>query len=115
MSSSRAIVKNFPLLVDADMSASITSNSINLDKIDQACFQVVWNSTDAVGVLSVQGSVDGSTFTDLTFNPSLTQPNSDSQVYLINLALIPFTYVRINYVRTSGSGTLNVNVSLKGA
>ena len=124
MSSSRAIIKSFPAVgvvasgaaVSGDMSADITGPSTILDKVDQVCFDVSWTSTTAVGVISIQGSNTGvdSTFKDLTFNPVLTQPASNSGGYLINLALIPFTYIRFKYTRTSGTGTMVVTMSAKG-
>lgn len=114
MSSSRNVVRNFALETAKSMSTSFTTEAINLDRIDQACFQVTWTSANAVGVLSVQGSVDGTNFVDLTFTPPLQQPASDSAAILINLALIPFTWVRLAYTATSGTGTLSANVSLKG-
>lgn len=124
MSSSRAIVKTFKAIglttgpqaaqISGDMSADIIGPVTTIDRVDQVCYQVAWTSSDAVGVISVQGSVDGVTFNDLTFSPVLTQPNSDNGSYLINLALIPFTYIRIKYTRTSGSGALTVSMSMKG-
>lgn len=125
MSSSRAIVNKYlaigsitafptPAAVSGDMSADITGPITVLDKIDQVCYQVTWTSSNAIGVISVQGSADGVTFNDITFNPALTQPASNNGSYLINLALIPFMYVRLKYTRTSGSGTLVVYLNAKG-
>lgn len=124
MSAKRFLIKSQPLigtstpttkfLVSGDMSADIIGPVTNIDTADQVAYQVSWTSTSAVGVISVQGSVDGMTWNDLTFTPSLTQPNSDSQSYLINLALIPFPYIRLKYTRTSGTGTLTVYLSAKG-
>lgn len=124
MSSVRGIIKTAyiigdvsainPALVDGDMSADITGPVTEVSKIDQICFQVSWTSSDAVGVISIQGSVDGVNFEDLTFTTPLDQPNSDNNSYLINLALIPFPYIRLFYDRTSGSGNLEVYLSAKG-
>lgn len=127
MSSSRSKIKTYlaigstaatqlpnPAPVSGDMSASITGPTTTIDMIDQVCYQVTWTSSNAVGVISVQGSVDGTTFNDLTFTPALAQPASNNGSYLINLALIPFPYVRVKYTRTSGTGTLVVYLSAKG-
>jgi len=124
MSSARAIVKTFyaigsttalsPAAVSGDMSADIIGPTTVIDRVDQVCYQVSWTSTDAVGVFSVQGSVDNVNFTDITFTPPLAQPNSDSNEYLVNLALIPFTYIRPKYTWTSGSGQMTVYMSAKG-
>lgn len=106
---------NNPALVSGDMSADIVGPTTQIDTADQVCYQVSWTSSNAVGVISIQGSVDGVNFIDLTFDPALTQPSSNNGSYLINLALLPFPLIRLKYTRTSGSGTLNVFLSAKGA
>lgn len=127
MSSSRAIVNKFLAIgttppgkpvndqtVSGDMSADIIGPVTFLDKIDNLTYQVSWTSSTAVGTISVQGSADGINFIDLTFNPTLTQPASNNGSYLINLALIPFMYVRLKYTRSSGTGTMAVYLNAKG-
>ncbi len=124
MSAKRSIIKTYraigvttglsPAAVSGSMAASITGPTTTIDVVDQVCYQVAWSSSDAVGTISVQGSVDGVTFSDLTFTPALAQPSSNSGGYLINLALIPFTYIRFKYTRVSGTGTMTVSMSVKG-
>lgn len=124
MSSVRSIIKSTyaigtttgqnPALVSGSMGANIIGPVTNIDKVDQMCYQVVWTSSNAIGTISVQGSVNGTTFEDLTFNPVLAQPASNNGSYLINLALIPFTYIRLKYTRTSGTGSMTVYLSAKG-
>ena len=103
-----------PALVSGSMSADITGPVTQIDKIDQVAYQVSWTSTTAVGTISVQGSIDGVNFIDLTFNPVLSQPSSNSGSYLINLSLLPFPLIRLKYTRTSGTGALTVYLSAKG-
>lgn len=103
-----------PAQVSGSMGASITGPTTYIDTADQVCYQVSWTSANAVGVISVQGSVDGVNFVDLTFNPVLAQPASNNGGYLINLALIPFPQIRLKYTRTSGTGSLVVYMSAKG-
>lgn len=128
MSAKRSILKNFyaigdtvqtasnnpPAQVSGSMGASITGPTTIIDVHDQVCYRVSWTSSNAVGVISVQGSVDGTNFEDLTFTPALTQPASNNGSYLINLGLIPFIAIRVKYTRTSGTGTLTVRMSAKG-
>lgn len=124
MSAKRAIIKTYkaiglltglnPAAVSGAMSADITGPTTTIDIVDQICFQVAWTSSNAVGTISVQGSVDGTTFYDLTFSTALAQPASNSSGYLINLALIPFTYIRLKYTRTSGTGNMTATMSVKG-
>lgn len=136
MSSSRAIIKAFPAIgnvddptypakVDGDMSADIIGPVMILDKVDQLSIQIKWTSSNAVGVIQVQGSndprlanpnfdPDNAQWDAITFDPELAQPASNNGQYLINMALVPFTYARVFYDRTSGIGTLTANVSAKG-
>lgn len=125
MSAKRAIIKTFPAIgptpdlahpdkVSGSMAADIIGPITTIDTVDQICYQVAWTSSNAVGVISVQGSVDKITFNDITFSPALDQPNSNNGGYLINLALIPFPYIRIKYTRTSGTGNMTVFLSAKG-
>lgn len=103
-----------PAQVSGSMGADITGPTTHIDTADQVCYQVSWTSANAVGTISVQGSVDGVNFVDLTFSPVLTQPASNNGEYLINLALIPFPLIRLKYTRVSGTGNLVVYMSAKG-
>lgn len=130
MSSARGIIKTYYAIgdtsfvpnnyitnvppVSGDMSADITGPVTVLDRMDQVCIQIDWTSSDAIGVISIQGSVNGVDFYDLTFDDPIAQPASNDGGYLVNLALIPFTYLRVFYDRTSGSGDMNVYISCKG-
>ncbi len=127
MSAKRAIVKTFknigvttepmgvqPAKVDGNMGADIIGDMSEIDVVDQIAFQVRWTSASAVGTIAIQGSVDGKEWDDITFDTPLTQPNSDNGGYLINMALIPFTYIRPVYRRASGTGRLTITQSHKG-
>lgn len=124
MSSARGIVKTYraigpltgvtPAAVSGSMAATITGPTTTIDRMDQVCYEVAWTSSNAVGVISIQGSVDNVTFYDLTFDPILAQPASNNGGYLVNLALIPFPYIRVKYTRTSGTGALVATLSAKG-
>ena len=53
-------------------------------------------------------SISGINFYALTFNPALAQPSGSAGGYLIDLNQFPFKYFQVQYVNSSGSGTLNV-------
>lgn len=124
MSSTRSALVNYKAIgatadgyaVSGSMGADITGPTTTITYQDQVCYQVSWlgASGSAIGTIAVQGSVDNITFHDITFTPALTQPNADDGGYLINMALVPFTYIRVKYTRSSGTGTLTVNMSTKG-
>lgn len=111
-------------IVDAvSMGADITSKPINTQFLDNIGVQIKWTSSDAVGVIEIQGSnnckVDGNgayvsgDFYALTFSPSLTQPASNNGGYLVNINQFPYSFLRVFYDRTSGTGTLSVVVTGK--
>lgn len=122
MSSVRSIIKSTyavgdisaGALVSGNMGADISGPITTIDKIDSVAYQVSWTSSNAVGIISVQGSCDGINFEDITFSPVLEQPASNNGSYLINMSLIPFSFIRIYYDRTSGTGSLSVHLSAKG-
>lgn len=108
-------LENTPL-VSGNMNASITGPVVNIEKADTVAIQVDWASSDCVGTIVVNVSIDQVNWEALTFSPALAQPNSDSAGYMINLALIPAPYIRVDYIKTSGSnGQLTVSMFAKGA
>jgi len=114
MSGRKDVLFPFTLVAAVSMGGDITSTPIDVQNIDNVGLQVAWTSANAVGVISVQGSLDykptnpptAGTWYDLTFDPALTQPASDNGGYLINLNQVPYTWLRLKYTRTSGTGTL---------
>jgi hypothetical protein len=97
------------------MSADIIGPTTSTEKFDNIMLQVQWTSADAVGVISIQVSTDGTQWDDITFDPALTQPASNNGQYSILLAAMPNTLIRPKYTRTSGSGTMQIRLSAKGS
>lgn len=112
-------VKSFKCIDAASMGATVTSAISNVEMVDNIGFRVAWTSSDAVGVITVEGSIDyvpvpaSGNWEALTFSPALTQPNSDNGSYLININQYPYPWIRVKYTRTSGTGTLNVWLTTK--
>jgi hypothetical protein len=106
-------------LVDGSMAGNLVSAITSAQYQDNIGIQVKWASADAVGVITVEASINWNPhlqtgdWVSLTFDPVLTQPNSNNGSYLINLNQLPYVYYRVNYTRTSGSGTLNIWFSSK--
>ena len=109
----KSFLKSYQTITDESMGADVTSLITVSTGLDNIGMQVKWTSSDAVGIISVQASLnyDEQTGTgdwyDLTFPTPLTQPSSNNGGYLINLNQFPFPVYRIKYTRTSGTGTLN--------
>ena len=123
MSGRKNVLLPYKLVDAVSMATGFVSKPVNAQFQDNIGLQVAWTSSDAIGVIEVEASndckVDGAgnylsgTFYALTFNPGLTQPDSNNGGYLVNINNFPFVYYRIRYTRTSGSGTLNVTTTSK--
>lgn len=92
--------------------STLTSQTFNAQNLDNIGIQVDWTGIP-VGTISVLGSIDNVTFHAFTFNPALAQPNGTASGYLISLNQIPFPYIKLQYVNTSGTGALNAFLSAK--
>ena len=73
--------------------------------MDNLGIEVTWTGTPT-GTISVLCSDSGINFYALTFNPALMQPSGGAGGYLINLNQLPFKYILLQYVNSSGTGVL---------
>lgn len=84
----------------------------NLSNFDNIGLQIAFSS-GVTGTLSVLCSVDGSVYDALTFNPALSQPTGTAINYLVNLNQLPYPWLKVQFVSSSGSGTLDVWLNSK--
>lgn len=87
--------------------ATVTSNSVNIENLDNIGLQVSWTGT-AHGTISVICSIDNVNYIALTFDPVLTQPAGASGSYLIDLNQVPFSFLKVSYTNASSTGVLDV-------
>lgn len=100
------------LVASGDMSADITSASESLLHIFGYCVQVQWSGTSPVGTLTLEASNDGASWS--TVDGSLDDVYGDSGSGIYHVTDVFYPYVRLKYTRTSGTGTLNATINLKG-
>lgn len=112
-----------PIVTAGDMSDDIESRIIEVRNQDNVGIQLHWEG-DAVGSFGVQISmthvedaagnvlVEGD-WVDLPLNPSVAAAGVDDDAY-IDLNQLSAAYVRLVYVATSGSGTLEAHLMAKG-
>lgn len=112
--SGKSFVKPYQTITSGDMTGNLTSLVTNAQIQDNIGIQVQWTSSDAIGVIAVEASINGTDYYALTFTPALTQPASNNGGYLINLNQLPYVYYRVTYTATSGTGTLNAWATSKG-
>lgn len=92
----------------AAMGADVTSRIVNIQNNSSVGVQYFIENTPgtSVGVLYVQGSIDGSTFVNLAaFSGSSSKAIASSTDYsdLMNLGELPYSYLRIFFDYTSGA------------
>lgn len=102
---------DFTLLSAHSMSADVSSAAQDTRRYVYYAMQFTWTGSP-VGNVSVQGSVDQSTWTDIT--GTVTACGGSSGNLLVNTtAAIGLPYIRAHYAFTSGTGALTVNVCTK--
>ena len=111
MSDSPIFLSLTSMISSGDMSqASISSSALDIREAHHVAVQAVWTGSSPVGTLSVQGSIDGSTYTEVQ-SASAVSGNSGS--LLINLSNVAYSNLKLVYTKTSGTGTINAKVALK--
>lgn len=96
-----------------NLSGNITSDGLEVKAAIRMSLQVSWTGSSPVGTLKVQGSNDNITFADDPEQASPLAISGSSGQALIKIANTSYNYVRVLYTSTSGSGSLNVNLSAK--
>jgi hypothetical protein len=99
------------------MGADVLSEAINIENYVIAAIQAVVSSgTLPVGDLILQASCDDDpdAITNWTDISGSTQGVTADGTFLWNESLAGYSWIRLFYDRTSGSGTLNARMQLKG-
>lgn len=106
-----------PTVILASQAVSSTTSyrtaAIDMRFMDTAALEVEWTGTP-VGTLSVEASLDGSTW--YPTGQQCTDPTGAGSTdnSLINCMGIGFAYLSLKYTNSSGSGTLTVTAVGKG-
>lgn len=97
-------------IVDASMGADVNASAIPTSSSEGLSLQAIWTGGTAAGTIKLQASNNGTDWSDL---PGTSQTVAGAGSFLWNLYSIFFQYVRIKFVRSAGTGTLNANVFSK--
>lgn len=110
---------SFKMFDAADVSGDQTSNVTNVRNLDKASIRLVWTGSP-VGEIVVEArntekTPDSNEWYQLVLNApivinSTTYPE---QNHLIQLFELPFAEIRLRYVSTSGSGTMDATLVAK--
>ena len=105
------IIKPYHLIVDESMGADVTSDPVDVTYSDNVGIQLIFTGTPT-GVFYVQGTIDGTNWSNLSFDSTPSASGADD-THLLNMTQIPYRKIRVFYDRTSGTGTLNAHVMAK--
>jgi len=104
-------------------SASFQSSAVNISFLDNVAVQINAVTNDAVGTFQIQGSLDhveqnsvvqvAGNWIPITLPATPTLASANQQI-LLDLNQLSFPYIRVAYVRSSGSnGTIDIYISSK--
>ena len=106
---------NIPIIVNGNMSSSITSSSTDINEAVSYCIQATFTGSP-VGSLKIQASDDQFGvppllgFVDL---PSTITAVTQAGTYMVNVEFPSYCQVQLVYTATSGSGTINAKINAK--
>ena len=98
------------LVVDGDMSGSVTSPSSNILHMDRVGYQISWAGTP-VGDFTVEVSNDESTWVELTLSVAVAATGGANDAFIDVETAAKF--VRLVYTSSSSTGTLQVHITGK--
>lgn len=110
--SRKSVIRGYKVITDGDMSGNLTSDITNVTNLDNVGYLVEWSGTSPVGVITVETQSGPSGWCALDFGTAISV-SGNTGCAVININQIPFENVRLNYIVTSGTGTLNVTLSSK--
>lgn len=84
---------------------TIYTNILGLRQSDNQGIEITWTGTPT-GTFSVMVSNSGINWYALTYNPALTQPSGSAGGFVIANIGIPFQYCYLQYVNSTGTGTI---------
>ena len=111
-------VRGFKLFDAANLSADRTSEIVYVPYLDNVGMIVSWSGTAPVGELKIEVSNQQENpnqpmiWSELDFgSPIIITGNSGT--HTINMNQLPFNAIRARYVRTGGSGSLDLIMQVK--
>lgn len=107
------VVKSYKMIDSGDLSGSITSSIVNVINLDKASIHLVWSGTSPTGAITVEArNGEKDSWYELDFGSSIdiSGNSGDHQLVFNELA---FTDIRIQYISTGGTGSIDASISAK--
>ena len=115
MSGTKRVIMPFMAIENGDMSGNITGKVSDTAHMDYASYIAEWSGTGINGKLVFDGMVLDSqgtlTWKEIDFGGDIVLSGDAKHDIIFNK--IPFAKIRPRYVRTGGTGTLNVYAIVK--
>ena len=110
----KKVLEPFQFFTNASMSGTntITSPVINIKNLDNMAIQWSWTG-NPTGILNALGSVNGITYVPFSFNDPLPVPSGSALDWLTFMNGMGLHFLQLQYVNSSGTGTLNAWISGK--
>jgi hypothetical protein len=109
-------------VIDAgDMSGDLTSDTSNIETVDDVAYLVEWSGTSPVGEMKVDvrnrmfgtsGEEEFTSWVELSF-PGVMTVSGNSGSMQIELRAPNASQIRLRYVSDSGDGTMNATITGK--
>jgi len=109
----KSVTKPFKTFDAANLAANATSSITNVENLDKASISIVFSGTAPVGVVTVEvrnGAKDSFQVLDMGSTINITGASGTHQLVFNEL---PFTELRLQYTRTSGTGTMDATFTGK--
>lgn len=107
------IVASYAMIDAGNLSGNITSEVVNVQNMDKGSVHVSWTGSSPVGTITVQarnGANDA--WFNLNMGSAITISGASGDHQLI-FNEMPFTDIRLQYVSTSGTGSIDAIITLK--
>lgn len=114
-------VLNDLVMNQADLSGSPVSTNIDASQMFSISLQAVVTGSSPVGVLSIQASNDMplngdmTPFTPTNWNNFVTVAVGSTGTFSIPKTDVSYQWIRTKYLRTSGTGNIDVRIKTNGA
>jgi len=108
----KSVVKSYKMLDNISLASNASSGATSVINLDKASIHLDWAGT-AVGTVTVlarNGEQNPWYVLDFGTPISITSGSGDHQIVFNEL---PFTDIMLDYVRSSGTGTLTATLTMK--
>lgn len=112
------VIVPYKIIDDGSMATDITSDVTGIQYMDNASIIVSWSGTAPVGELQVEvanvvkDDPDATIWSVLEFGTTIPVSGATGQ-HTLNMSNLTFSALRLKYLRTSGSGTMNAILTSK--